>query len=196
MDNPIFFENQLAFRRWLEINHKIEDELIVGFYKVGSGIQCMTWSESVDQALCFGWIDGRTNTIDDKSYQIRFTKRRKNSIWSAVNIKKVEELSKKELMQAAGIEAFGHRKEEKSKIYSFESEASELSYEFIEIFKANSKAWEYFENLAPSYKKVSIHWVMTAKQEETRIKRLKTIIEDSENGTNQWKDNKYAVKKS
>ena len=188
---PIFFAKQSDFRKWLQKNHKTESELLVGFYKVGSGKPSMTWSQSVDEALCFGWIDGVRKSIDEDRYQIRFTQRRPGSNWSAVNIKKIEELTKKGLMQPAGLAAFEKRTENKSRVYSFEREKAELTKDFIRQFKANKKAWEYFQALAPSYRKISTHWVMSAKQESTRIKRLNQLISDSEAGTNQWKDNKY-----
>lgn len=191
---PKFFSTQDDFRKWLEENHQKESELLVGFYKVGTKKSSMTWSESVDQALCFGWIDGIRKSIDKESYQIRFTPRKSTSIWSAVNIKKIEELTEKELMFPAGIEAFEKRKEDKSKIYSHENNPKEFSEEFLKLFKANKKAWQYFEKLAPSYKKTSIHWVINAKQEVTQLKRLQQLIADSENQTNAWKDNKYTKK--
>ena len=188
---PIFFASQSDFRKWLQKNHKKESEVLVGFYKVGSGKPSMTWSQSVDEALCFGWIDGVRKSIDNDSYQIRFTPRKPGSNWSAVNIKKIEELTKKGLMQPAGHAAFEKRIESKSGIYSFEKEETELTPDFKKQFKANKKAWEYFQTLAPSYRKISTHWVMSAKQESTRKKRLNQLITDSRVGTNQWKDNKY-----
>ena len=188
---PIFFASQPDFRKWLQKNHKKESEVLVGFYKVGSGKPSMTWSQSVDEALCFGWIDGVRKSIDNDSYQIRFTPRKPGSNWSAVNIKKIEELTKKGLMQPAGHAAFEKRIESKSGIYSFEKEETELTPDFKKQFKANKKAWEYFQTLAPSYRKISTHWVMSAKQESTRKKRLNQLITDSRVGTNQWKDNKY-----
>jgi uncharacterized protein YdeI (YjbR/CyaY-like superfamily) len=188
---PIFFAKQSDFRKWLQKNHKKETELLVGFYKVGSGKPSMTWSQSVDEALCFGWIDGVRKSIDKDSYQIRFTQRKSTSIWSAVNIKKVEELTKAGLMQPAGLASFEKRTESKSRIYSFEKDEVALPLEFTKQFKANKKAWDYFQSLAPGYRKVSTHWVMSAKQEATRIKRLHQLIADSAAGTNQWKDNKY-----
>ena len=191
---PKFFSTQENFRKWLEENHLSSAEILVGFYKVGTKKLSMTWSESVDQALCFGWIDGIRKSIDGESYQIRFTPRKSTSIWSAVNIKKIEELTKKELMFPAGIAVFEKRQEHKSKIYAFETEAMQLSEEFLKKFKSNQIAWEYFENLAPSYKKISIHWIMNAKQEATQQKRLLQLISDSENQTNAWKDNKYQKK--
>lgn len=191
---PTFFENSSQFRKWLIKNHDKESELLVGFYKVNSGKLNMTWPDSVDVALCFGWIDGVRKSIDDASYQIRFTKRKPNSIWSAVNIKKVEELNKKGLMQPPGLAAFEKRKEQKSKIYSYEKEATKFSDEFLKILKSHKKAWNYFNSLAPSYQKVSTHWVMSAKQDSTKTKRLNELIRDSEAGTNQWKDNQYTKK--
>lgn len=192
--NPIFFSNQNEFRLWLIDNHTLESELIVGYYKLNSQWSSMTWSESVDQALCFGWIDGRRNSIDDISYQIRFTPRKKSSIWSAVNIKKVEELTLKGLMYPAGLEIYQLRIEEKSKVYAFENEEMKLTTEYENLFKENTKAWTYFENLAPSYRKLSLAHIMTAKQESTRFKRLQEIISDCELGTNKWRDSKYKKK--
>jgi uncharacterized protein YdeI (YjbR/CyaY-like superfamily) len=187
----IFFQNQQEFRNWLEENHQTKTELLVGFYKVNSGKPSMTWSQSVDVALCFGWIDGITRSMDKDSYQIRFTPRKKNSIWSAVNIKKVEQLTEQGLMQAAGLESFQNRSENKSKIYAFENEEVKFSPEFEAQFKANPPAWDYFQSLAASYRKTSSHWVMSAKQDATRLKRLNELISDSAKGTNQWKHNKF-----
>ena len=154
----------------------------------------MTWSQSVDQALCFGWIDGVRKSIDTESYSIRFTPRKKTSIWSAVNIKKVKTLIEQGRMQAAGLEIFKHRTESKSNVYSFENEPAKLPIAFEKIFKAHTAAWDYFQTLAPSFKKTSLHWVMSAKQESTRIKRLNELIADSANCTNKWKHNKYTKK--
>ena len=188
---PIFFAKQSDFRKWLLKNHKKETELLVGFYKVGSGKPSISWSESVDEALCFGWIDGVRKSIDKDSYQIRFSQRKSTSIWSAINIKKISALTKAGLMQPAGLASFEKRIESKSRIYSHEKEEVELTQPFKKQFKANKKAWDYFQSLAPSYRKVSTHWVMSAKQETTQIKRLHQLIADSAAGTNQWKDNKY-----
>ena len=178
---PKFFPNQEDFRQWLEENHENESELIVGFYNVKSGKQSMTWSEAVDQALCFGWIDGVRRKVDEESYSNRFTPRRANSNWSAVNIKKVEELTAKGLMKPAGIAAFEKRKEEKSAIYAYENELKQFSGEFEKRFRANAKAWNFFEKQANWYKKQMVNWVMTAKQEATRLKRLEKLISESEN---------------
>ncbi|MDI1322581.1 MAG: YdeI/OmpD-associated family protein [Algoriphagus sp.] len=191
---PIFFTSQDEFRAWLVENHLSESELFVGFYKVSSGKPSMTWSESVDQALCFGWIDGVKYSINKDSYKIRFTPRKKTSIWSAVNIKKVENLIENGLMQSAGLESFNNRSESKSKIYAFENAEVMFSPELEKLFKANKVAWDYFQSLAPTYRKPSSNWVMSAKQEATRLKRLLELIADSESGTNKWKENKYKKK--
>jgi uncharacterized protein YdeI (YjbR/CyaY-like superfamily) len=176
----IFFENQFNFRKWLENNHDKEKELIVGFYKVDSGKASMSWSESVDQALCFGWIDGVRKSIDSESYCIRFTPRKPNSIWSAINIKKIEALTNAGLMKPEGLKAFALRKEDKSNIYSHEQNTVELTTEFLHQFQQNAKAWEFFIQQAPSYRKVIIHWMMSAKQEKTKQARLEKTIGASE----------------
>ncbi|MCJ8155470.1 YdeI/OmpD-associated family protein [Chryseobacterium sp. SSA4.19] len=175
-----FFTTQVEFREWLENNHQKEKELLVGFYKVGTKKPSMNWSDSVDQALCFGWIDGIRKSIDEESYSIRFTPRKPTSIWSAINIKKIEELTKAGLMTAAGQKAFELRKEEKSAIYSHEKELATLDPEYEKQFKANPKAWDFFNHQAPSYKKVMLHWIMSAKREETRVSRLEKTIRESE----------------
>jgi len=176
---PTFFKTQLDFRKWLEKNHRQKKELLVGFYKVKSGKPSITWPQSVDEALCFGWIDGIRKSIDEKSYTIRFTPRKKTSIWSAINIKKIETLTKQGLMRPEGLASFKHRKENKSRIYSHENEAKELSSLYEKKFKANKSAWVFFATQAPSYRKVIIHWIMNAKQEETRLKRLDKTIKES-----------------
>lgn len=188
---PTFFAKQSDFRKWLEKNHQKESELLVGFYKVDSGKPSITWSQSVDEALCFGWIDGVRTSIDKNSYQIRFTQRKPTSIWSAINIKKVEELMQQGLMQPPGLASFEKRTENKSRIYAHEIAEVNLSSDFEKQFKANKIAWDYFQSLAPSYRKISANWVMSAKQEATRIKRLNELIVDSQLLTNKWKDNKY-----
>lgn len=177
---PIFFATQSDFRQWLEENHNQKTELLVGFYKVGSNRPSMTWTQSVDEALCFGWIDGVRRSINGESYCIRFTPRKKRSIWSAVNIRKVEELTKQCLMQPAGLAAFEKREESKSRIYAYEKQPVKLSEEFEQKFKANKKAWSFFQSQAPSYQKIVIHWVMSAKQEATRTSRLEKLIANSE----------------
>jgi uncharacterized protein YdeI (YjbR/CyaY-like superfamily) len=191
---PTFFTKQYDFRKWLEKNHKIKIEILVGFYKVNSGKQSMTWSQSVDEALCFGWIDGVRKSLDKDSYQIRFTPRKLTSIWSAVNIQKIRTLTKLGLMQTAGLEIFANRKDNESQIYSDENAEVKFSFELEKQFISNKIAWEYFQSLALSYRKYSTYWVMSAKQETTKLKRLNELIADSHSQTNKWKDHKYNKK--
>lgn len=176
---PIFFANLAEFRKWLEKNHDKEKELLVGYYKKGSGKQNMTWSESVDVALCFGWIDGIRRSVDNESYYNRFTPRRPGSNWSTININKVEDLTRKGLMRPAGIEAFNKRKTNKSGVYSYENMPVELPPELEQRFQANKKAWSFFKAQAPSYRKVISRWIMDAKQEATRFRRLQKVISAS-----------------
>lgn len=191
---PTFFSKPSAFRKWLEKNAAKKQELLVGFYKISTAKPSMTWSESVDEAICFGWIDGIRKSFNEEAYTIRFTPRKTNSIWSNVNIKKAEELIKTKRMQPAGLAIFNLRKTEKSGIYAFEVGEVQLPAQFEKLLKANKKAWAYFQKLAPSYKKTSIHWVISAKQETTQIKRMQSLIADCAAETNQWKDNKYTKK--
>ena len=175
--SPTFFETAQHFRTWLEANHARADELLVGFRKIGTGLASMTWPESVDEALCFGWIDGVRKRIDDESYQIRFTPRRKGSIWSLVNVGKVQELTAQGRMRPAGIAAFDARGAEKTGVYAFEREQpAELTPAEIKAFQQHGLAWAYFEASAPSYRKVMLHWVVGAKQPATRARRLDTLI--------------------
>lgn len=178
----LFFPTQEDFRKWLEENHDKKDEIVVRFYNVKSGKGGMNWSEAVDQALCFGWIDGVRRKVDEESYSNRFTPRRPTSNWSAVNIEKVRVLTEKGLMKPQGIAAFEKRKEEKSVVYAYENEAKEFSKEFEKQFKANKTAWEFFQDQANWYKRQKIYWVMSAKQEATRRKRLEKLITESEAG--------------
>lgn len=176
----IFFKTQDDFRKWLESHHEKETELIVGFYKVDSGKPSMTWSQSVDQALCFGWIDGVRKSINEESYSIRFTPRRNSSNWSAINIKKIEVLTNAGLMKPAGLKAFSLRKENKSEIYSYENDTLLLDSNYEIQFKENKKAWEFFIKQAPSYKKAIMRWIMSASQEKTKQSRLEKTIKVSE----------------
>jgi uncharacterized protein YdeI (YjbR/CyaY-like superfamily) len=176
-----FFENQKLFRDWLEKNHLKKTEIIVGFYKVKSKKPSLTWSESVDQALCFGWIDGIRRTINHESYSIRFTPRKAKSIWSAINIKKIENLTKAGLMKPEGLKAFELKNDKYSKIYSHENSPLDLSKEYIKEFEKYPIAFQYFKNQAPSYQKVIIHWIMSAKKDETKLSRLQKVIESSIN---------------
>lgn len=176
---PIFFKNASEFRQWLEDHYNTEKEVIVGYYKIKSGKPSMTWSDSVDQALCFGWIDGIRKSIDEESYCIRFTPRNPKSIWSAVNIKKIEQLTLKGLMTPKGMELFNKRKPEKSGIYSFENRPERLPEAFENKFKKNKDAWKFFNDQAPSYCKTSIFWILNAKTEKTQNARLERLIKAS-----------------
>lgn len=179
--NPFFFKTQKDFRKWLEKNHDIQTELWVGFYKKSSEKPSIDWPQSVDEALCFGWIDGIRKSIDEESYKIRFTPRKPRSTWSVVNIKRVGELTKLGLMHSAGIKAFNLRKDDKSVLYSYENRHKGLESVYEKKIKANKKAWEFYQSQPPWYRHTSGWWVMSAKKEETRQKRLAKLIEDSEN---------------
>ncbi len=177
---PVYFKDQFEFRKWLEDNHDKEPEVIVGFYKVSTGKPSLTWSQSVDQAICFGWIDGIRRSVDTDRYSIRFTPRRPNGIWSKINIKKFEELNKMGLVNKEGLDAFNRRKEDKSGVYSFEQDSAGKLDESLEmIFKSNAEAWDFYNKQAPSYKRTTIHWIMSAKQEATRVSRLNKLIQAS-----------------
>lgn len=178
----IFFDTQAAFRKWLEKNHKEKNELWVGFYKKASGKRSIDWPQSVDEALCFGWIDGIRKSIDDESYKIRFTPRKEKSIWSAKNLKRIEELKELSLVSPAGLEIYNKRDPKYSSIYSFEQKIIKLDKNYEADFKKNKIAWEFFNSTVPSYKKPAVHWVMSAKQNETRLRRLNILIQCSEKG--------------
>lgn len=174
-----FFKTPEDFRRWLETHHATTDELWVGYYKKDSGKPGITWPESVDEALCFGWIDGIRKRVDDTSYANRFTPRRPRSIWSAVNIKRVEELTRQGRMRPAGERAFAARTENKSGIYAYEQRKTELADPYRKKLQQNKAAWKFFEAQPASYRKMVNWWILSAKKEETRLKRLATLIEDS-----------------
>jgi uncharacterized protein YdeI (YjbR/CyaY-like superfamily) len=176
-----FFAKASEFRKWLSRNHDKADKLWVGYYKKVTGIPSITYPESVDEALCHGWIDGLRKSIDKKSYRIRFTPRRAGSTWSDVNIRRVKELTKLGKMEDAGIRAFESRKTG-SASNPVKRENIPLSRQFEDRLKSNEKAWEYFNGLAPSFRKMSIGWIMSAKKEETRLRRLAVLIESSEKG--------------
>ncbi len=171
-----FFTTPADFRNWLQQHHETHTELLVGFYRIKSGRASMSWPESVDEALCYGWIDGVRRSVDEQSYSIRFTPRKRDSIWSAVNIKKVEELTQKGLMTEAGLKAYSFRSEKKSAIYSHESDAKALDEALQQHFEQHAEAWLFFNAQAPSYKKRIVHWIMSAKQDATRLSRLQKAI--------------------
>jgi uncharacterized protein YdeI (YjbR/CyaY-like superfamily) len=177
-----FFKTPADFRKWLAAHHARETELWVGFYKKDSGKASITWPQSVDEALCFGWIDGIRKNIDEVSYKIRFTPRKQRSTWSAVNIKRVPELTEQGLMEEAGLKAFAARQENRSGIYSYEQRSPEPPAQYAKKLKKNAAAWKFFQAQPPSYRKAVNWWVVSAKQEETRLKRLHKLIEDSAAG--------------
>ena len=179
---PVFFKDQKAMFAWFKKNHKKEMEVLVGFYKKGTGKPSVTWPESVDVALCYGWIDGVRKGVDEETYTIRFTPRKAGSIWSAINIAKIQKLTDEGQMRPEGLAAFAKKTEKKSLIYSYEQKGLELTPEYEQQFKANAAAWHGFMEFPPSYRKTAGHWVMSARQEATRQKRLETLMADSAAG--------------
>ena len=180
---PTFFATPADFRRWLQKNHRTADELLVGFYKKGSGRPSITWPESVDEALCFGWIDGIRRSVDADRYTIRFTPRRKGSVWSAVNTRRAQELIDAGRMQPAGLAAVQARNPEKSGIYSFEQRAEpRFSAEHEARFQASRDAWAFFTAQPPGYRRMMTWFVISAKREETRDRRLDKLIRESAAG--------------
>ena len=179
--NPVFFAKPSEFRAWLEKHHDKTREVWVGFHKRSSGRPSITWPESVDEALCFGWIDAVRKSVDEARYTIRFTRRKPGSVWSAVNIERAKELVNLGRMQPAGLKAFEQRTDERSAIYSYEQrQSAELSGAFEKQFRANKKAWEFFLAQAPWYRRAAAFWVLSAKKDETQLKRLAKLIKDSE----------------
>lgn len=180
---PTYFATPGAFRSWLEGNHASASELLVGFYKTSSGKPSITWPESVDEALCFGWIDGVRKSLGELAYTIRFTPRKPTSIWSAINVAKIAALRAANKMRPAGEAAFAKRTAEKTGVYSFErKEAAQLTPAQAARLKANAKASAWFSAQAPWYQRTAVHWVISAKQEATRERRLAELIRDSAAG--------------
>jgi uncharacterized protein YdeI (YjbR/CyaY-like superfamily) len=177
-----FFSSPAEFRAWLEAHHQSVPELWVGYWKRGSGIPSMTWPQSVDEALCFGWIDGVRQSIDELSYRIRFTPRRPGSIWSLVNQRRAEELKAAGRMQPAGLAAFEGRDLERQERYSYEHEHVKLAPAYLAALRKNRASWKFFEAQSPYYRRQVALWIMSARREETRQRRLQALIEDSANG--------------
>ncbi len=177
--NIKFFKTPAQFRKWLEKNQATAQELWAGFHKKDSGKPSITWPESVDEALCFGWIDGIRKNVDETSYTIRFTRRKTGSIWSAVNIKRAQELIELGRMQPSGLLAFQNRKEDRSRVYAYEQQGPSLGDEYEKRMQANPTAWKFFRGQAPWYQRTATWWVISAKQEVTRLKRLDQLIADS-----------------
>jgi uncharacterized protein YdeI (YjbR/CyaY-like superfamily) len=179
---PTFFQTPAAFRAWLEQHHATADVLWVGYHKVGSGKPSITWPESVDEALCFGWIDGLRKRIGDSSYAIRFTPRKPGSTWSSVNIRRAQVLIERALMRPAGLKAYEARKENRSGVYSYEQRSADLPGPYNKLLKANEAAWSFFQAQPASYRKAVNWWVVSAKKEETRRKRLEKLAAHSARG--------------
>jgi len=180
---PLFFPSPADFRAWLEKNHQQARELLVGFHKRDSGKPSITWPEAVDQALCFGWIDGVRRSFGPSAYTIRFSPRKPSSTWSAINIGRAKELTAQGLMRPAGLAAFEARLAKKSAVYSYEQRASaQFDAAAERRFRANRAAWEFFEQQPPGYRRTDTYWVVTAKREETRARRLAILIADSAQG--------------
>ncbi len=180
--DPIFFATPAEFRQWLHANHETETELYVGFYKKSSGLSSLTWQEAVEQALCFGWIDGIRRTIDSVSYTNRFTPRKRNSHWSLINVQSVERLTAAGQMYPAGLAAFEARKTANTGNASFEQGNVALSPEDEALIAANPAAWENWQAFPPGYRKQATWWVTSARLAATRSRRLQQLIEDASRG--------------
>ncbi len=181
-DSAQFFDSPAAFRAWLERQHASAAELWVGFWKRGTGRPSLTWPESVDQALCYGWIDGMRRSLGEDAYAIRFTPRKPGSTWSAKNVKRAEELTALGLMRPPGLAVFAARDPARTNLYSFEREQAALAPDEERALRANVRAWSWFQAQPPSYRKPVLHWIVSAKQEATRRRRLETLIRCSEAG--------------
>ena len=179
---PRFFPHPAAFRDWLDANHMAAKELIVGYYKKDSGKPSMTWLESVDEALCYGWIDGVRRSLDDQRYTIRFTPRKPKSVWSKVNMGKVETLIQEGRMRPAGLAAWELRDPSRCGIYAFERENPVFDSEMQRTFKQAKRAWAFFQAQPPGYRRLATHYVVSAKRPETRARRLAVLIEHSSRG--------------
>jgi len=177
-----FFARAQDFRRWLELNHETVPELWVGYYKKSSGRGGMTYAQAVDEALCFGWIDGKVRSLDADSYANRYTPRRSGSTWSTVNVRRVGELRAEGRMHPAAIRAFELRAESRTGIYSYETRPDDLPEELAASFREHATAWKFFSRQAPSYRRAATWWVVSAKRHETRQRRLAAVIEKSAAG--------------
>ena len=182
-ENPTFFETPDDFRRWLAEHHERAEVLWVGYFKKSTGRPSITWPESVDEALCFGWIDGLRKKVDEEAYTIRFTPRKPTSHWSKVNLEKVEQLLAEDRMAPAGLAAWEARDPKRSGRASYEREQpAKLPAEMEERFRANGAAWAWFSDQAPWYRRTALHWATSAKRQATRDRRLDTLIDDSASG--------------
>jgi uncharacterized protein YdeI (YjbR/CyaY-like superfamily) len=177
-----FFRTPAEFRRWLERHHERASELLVGFHRVGSGRASIRWTEAVDEALCFGWIDGVRRRLDASSYTIRFTPRRPGSVWSAVNTRRARALAAGGRLAAAGLRAFEARRPNRSGHYSYEQRPAALVPPYSSMLERNAPARKFFEAQAPSYRRAATWWVLSAKKEETRLKHARTLVKLSAKG--------------
>jgi uncharacterized protein YdeI (YjbR/CyaY-like superfamily) len=180
--SPRFFASATQFRLWLQQNAATASELWVGYWKIAAGRPTLTWSESVDQALCFGWIDGIRKRVDEDRYTIRFTPRKPGSVWSAVNVAKVEALQRAKLMQPGGLAAFKSKRDHRSGIYSYEQRSVQLPEPYLGALKEARRAHRFFEAQTASYRKAAVWWVLSARQESTRLRRLEQLVRDSGEG--------------
>ena len=176
------FKSPAKFRAWLEKHHATERELWVGYYKKSTGRPSMTWPESVEQALCFGWIDGVRRSVDEDSYTIRFTPRKATSIWSAINLRKVKELVKSGHMRPAGLAIYEARRDKEHTGYSIAALTTELDPKYAKLMRKNAAAWKFYQAQPPGYRKMVTHWVTSAKQEATRMARLEILMTHSARG--------------
>ena len=179
--DPTFFPTEAGFRNWLEANHETAPELLVGFWKKSTGKPSIDWPQARDQALCFGWIDGMRRSLGEEAYTIRFTPRRKGSIWSKVNVARYEALTVEGQMTPAGVRAYEENKG-KSGVYAYENPLASLTADEEKQFRRNRAGWSHWESQPPGYRKLVLNWITTAKKPETRVKRLATLIEDSAAG--------------
>jgi uncharacterized protein YdeI (YjbR/CyaY-like superfamily) len=179
---PTFFRSPEEFRAWLHGHHASDQELLLGFYKKRSGVTGFTQAQAVDEALCFGWIDGHVRALDENRYTARFTPRTSHSIWSAVNIRRAELLIAQGRMEPAGLKTFTGRDPRQAGRYSFENHPQSLGEADEAAFRANAPAWAFFQAQIPSYQRTAIWWVMSAKTDATRQRRLATLIQDSTEG--------------
>lgn len=182
VQKPKYFKSPDAFARWLMSHHSSAAELWVGFFRKSTGNPSITWPESVDEALCYGWIDGIRKTVDDRRYTIRFSPRRSGSNWSQVNIRRARALIKEGRMQPSGMQAFKARRASSSERYSYENRPVDLPPRYLKLLRANKKAWSFYRSQAPWYRRTCTRWIMSAKREETKLRRLSTLIEHSANG--------------
>ena len=177
-----YFSAPALLRAWLEAHHANATELWVGFHKKDSAVASITWPESVDAALCFGWIDGIRKNVDATRYKIRFTPRKAASTWSIVNIRRAQELAEHGLMRPAGLKAFAARRENRSGIYAYEQRSAELPEPYARAFRQNRVAWKFFQAQPPGYRKQLMWWIVSARQEITRLARLEKLIAASAEG--------------